>query len=181
MWAGGKSELRKRCERMACEKALRESVTAPHVAWNLCPTCVTYTKPHLQQNHGLHYHLRHQTAREMNTRVHAWRTKFGLHVPSFRILSSVGKSISLLSWKSVVQFHQNTCMHWQGIAQRGSVPVLGTGGRRFKSCYPDACGAHMHTKAFSLWIPCIILVFPAFCFSWGFGGFFCIAKTLLWC
>lgn len=25
----------------------------------------------------------------------------------------------------------------QGVAQSGSVPVLGTGGRRFKSCHPD--------------------------------------------
>lgn len=33
------------------------------------------------------------------------------------------------------------CKEWklffQGVAQLGSVPVLGTGGRRFKSCHPE--------------------------------------------
>ena len=47
---GGKSGLCLGCERITCEIALRESVTAPYLAWNVCDACISSIKPHLQQN-----------------------------------------------------------------------------------------------------------------------------------
>ena len=57
--------------------------------------------------------------------------KVCLQKTNARVLNS--KAEKLCFFRTMVKIKMRT----QGVAQFGSVPVLGTGGRRFKSCHLD--------------------------------------------
>lgn len=81
----------------------------------------------------------------------------------------------------MVQVHQNTC--FQGVAQLGSVPVLGTGGRRFKSCYPDSICMCFVTRAWKtkdcFMNPMHYLGFSSTLFLLGVWGIFLNRKNII--
>ena len=63
----------------------------------------------------------------------------------------------------------------QGIAQFGSVPVLGTGGRRFKSCYPEK---HLTKKR--VFMNCVSFLSCSLClFVLGVWGIFFNRKNIV--
>ena len=50
-------------------------------------------------------------------------------------------------------------MSKRGVAQPGSAPVLGTGGRRFESCRPDKKLRSLHFLAFLFYIKAVVLLY----------------------